>query len=124
RSDVTAYIKDRLTNSTDDQLYVTPRSRQFGIRPGVLRFLAKRRLVRTDIETCNGVSRKTVTLEAVRLFNSKYVSDCQIAREIDQPAGYLRTELAGMKIKPVSGPSIDYGPQYIFSRLDIPNVKL
>lgn len=124
RSEVNAYIKDRLTNSTDDQVYVTPRSRQFGIRPDVLRFLAQRGLVRTDIETCNGVSRKTVTLEAVRLFNSKYVSDFQIAREIDQPTGYLRRELARMKIKPVSGPSVDYGPQYIFSRADIPNVKL
>ncbi len=117
RNEVKEYLEKKFQGHGREVFWSPTRLKEFGMEPEVLYFLAAKGLIRTNRDA--GIDTYKITPNAIRSFRSKYVFAAEIANEIGATTKLLLTELHRLKINPVSGISIDYGPQYVFRRHDI-----
>jgi hypothetical protein len=124
RQDIKQYLNAKRVNP-DQTFELSAEVRELPFKPGTLHFLARKKLVQTRMKTHKGLRCRIITREAVLTFTSKYVAATTVAIEVGiQTTEALIRVLKSQQIYPISGPSIDCGPQYFLRRTDLANLNL
>jgi hypothetical protein len=118
RVDVTKYVKEKLANKGDG-LFILEEDARLCFRPRALYFLARKGLIKTKSSARTGGKFRTITRKASLAFQSKYVTARAVASEIGTSIPFLVPALISLGINPVSGPSVDDGPIYLFKKSEI-----
>jgi len=87
-----------------------------------LRHLIKTGLIRATKGTHKSAVQWAIKIEDIQAFDEEYVFASSIARKINLPVTTTSSRLHSLGFSPVSGPSIDDGKTYLFSRSDLRSV--
>ena len=123
RQDVELYVKNALADKAEC-LQLEGGIAGHGFKAKTLYFLARKGLIETKRETHGRVKCRIITRDAIRRFESTYVPAGRVARELSTRSNFLIRVLMSQQVYPVSGKSVDGGPQYIFRRADIASLNL
>ena len=124
RQEIEHYLEANRRGNPDETFQLPVEGRGLPFKPGTLHFLARKKLIETTVKTHKGLRCRTITPEALLFFTSKYVAASKVPREAGTRTDSLIQVLKSHKIYPISGPSIDCGPQYFFRRTDLANLNL
>jgi len=119
KQDIQQYLKTKLTGKPRETFKLDTEGRGLPFKPTTLHFLAHKKLIKTRVKTHKGLRCRLITREAILNFTARYVAAGSVAREIGTRTEHLIQVLKSHKIYPISGPSIDGGPQYFLSRTDL-----
>lgn len=122
RQEVEAYVRERLSHSP--RLKIVGGVMGHGFKARSLYQFARKGLIKTKDELKAGVTYRLITREAIEDFKSKYIGAGILAFEAGTSIEFLVESLKSQNINPVSGRSIDGGPQYIFRRSDLAGLNL
>ncbi|MGZ5434545.1 MAG: TniQ family protein [Pyrinomonadaceae bacterium] len=124
RREVDEYVRVKLSNRGGRKIAVTTAARDLKISPAAVHFLVAKGLIETTHGEQRGSLCRVVSPEAVRQFKRDYVTARSIAVEIGTTIYFLVKTLMLNGIYPVSGKSIDGGPQYILRSPDLAPLNL
>jgi hypothetical protein len=124
KEEIKHYLKTKLTGKPDETFQLATEGRGLPFKPRTLHFLARKKLIETKLKTYKGLRCRLITWEAILIFTSKYVAAGSVAREIGTRTEHLIQALKSHKIYPISGPSIDGGPQYFLRRKNLAALNL
>ena len=124
KQEIKQYLKTKLSGNPDETFQLDTEGRALPFKPRTLHFLARKKLIETKVKTHKGLLCRIITREAVLTFTSKYVAAVRVAREVGTRTEHLIQVLKSHKIYPISGPSIDGGPQYFLRRTDLATLNL
>ena len=116
KQEIQQYLKIKLTDKLHETFKLETEGRGLPFKPTTLHFLAHKKLIKTRVKTHKGLRCRLITRKAILNFTSKYVAAGSVAREIGTRTEHLIQVLKSHKIYPISGPSIDGGPQYFLRR--------
>jgi hypothetical protein len=119
KQEIKQYVKTKLTGKPHETFKLDTEGRGLPFKPTTLHFLAHKELIETKVETQKGLRCRLITREAILTFTSKYVAAGSVARAVGTRTEHLIQVLKSRKIYPISGPSIDGGPQYFLRRTDL-----
>ena len=123
RQDVELYVKNALADEAEC-LQLEGGIAGHGFKAKTLYFLARKGLIETKREKHGRLKLRIITRDAIRRFESSYVPAGRVARELSTRSNFLIRVLMSHQVYPVSGKSVDAGPQYIFRRADIASLNL
>jgi hypothetical protein len=119
KQEIQQYLTTKLTGKPRETFKLDTEGRGLPLKSRTLHFLAHKKLIETRLKTHWGLRCRLITREAVLNFTSKYVAAGTVAREVGTRSEHLIQVLKSHKIYPISGPSIDGGPQYFLRRTDL-----
>jgi hypothetical protein len=124
KQEIKQYLKTKLNGKRDETFKLVTEGRGLPFKPRTLHFLAHKKLIETKVKTHKRLRFRLITREAILIFTSKYVAAGSVAREVGTRTEHLIQVLKSHKIYPISGPSIDGGPQYFLKRTDLAALDL
>ena len=124
RQEVKQYVKTKLADETDERLKLIGGTIGHGFKARAIYFLARKGLIETKSETQGPRRSRIITREAILQFKSNHVAAGRVAREVGTRIDFLIRVLKSHKVYPVSGNSVDGGPQYILRRADLVSLNL
>lgn len=124
KQEIKQYLKTKLTGKPDETFRLDTEGRGLPFKPRTLHFLAHKKLIETKVKTHKGLRCRMITRNAILIFTSKYVAAGSVAREVGTRTEHLIQVLKSHKVYPISGPSIDGGPQYFLRRTDLAALTL
>ncbi len=119
KQEIQQYLKTKLTGKLHETFKLETEGRGLPFKPMTLHFLAHKKLIKTRVKTHKGLRCRLITRKAILNFTSKYVAAGSVAREVGTRTEHLIQVLKSYKTYPISGPSIDGGPQYFLRRTDL-----
>lgn len=119
KQEIQQYLKTKLNGKLHETFKLETEGRGLPFKPMTLHFLAHKKLIKTRVKTHKGLRCRLITRKAILNFTSKYVAAGSVAREVGTRTEHLIQVLKSYKIYPISGPSIDGGPQYFLRRTDL-----
>lgn len=119
KQEIKQYLKTKLTGKPRETFKLDTEGRGLPFKPTTLHFLAHKKLIKTRVKTHKGLRCRLITREAILNFTAKYVAAGTVAREVGTRTEHLIQVLKSHKTYPISGPSIDGGPQYFLRRTDL-----
>ena len=124
KQEIKQYLKTKLTGKPHETFKLDTEGRGLPFKPRTLHFLAHKKLIETKVKTHKGLRCRIITREAILIFTSRYIAAGSVAREVGTRTEHLIQVLKSHKIYPISGPSIDGGPQYFLKRTDLVALNL
>ncbi|MFY9622492.1 MAG: helix-turn-helix domain-containing protein [Pyrinomonadaceae bacterium] len=124
RQEVEAYVQEKLSHCADPLLKIDGGVMGQGFKARALYLFARKDLIKTKDELKAGVTYRLITREAIEDFKSKYIGAGILAFGAGTSIEFLVQSLKSQDVTPVSGRSIDGGPQYIFRRSDLAGLNL
>ncbi len=124
KQEIKQYLKTKLSGKPNETFQLATEGTRLPFKPRTLHFLARKNLLQTKVGTHKGLLCRIISSEAVLIFTSKYVAAGCVAREVGTRTEHLIQALKARKIYPISGPSIDGGPQYFLRRKDLAALSL
>ena len=119
KQEIQQYLKTKLTGKLHETFKLETEGIGLPLKSRTLHFLARKKLIETRVKTHKGLRCRLITRKAILNFTSKYVAAGSVAREVGTRTEHLIQVLKSYKIYPISGPSIDSGPQYFLRRTDL-----
>jgi len=120
RREVEGYVRHKLASRKAQKLYVTAAAKELGLNVIAVRFFASKGLIETE----KSKNRETITPAAARRFKSSFITARSLAEELGTTIYFLVKALTLSGVCPVSGKSVDGGPQYILRRADLASLDL
>jgi hypothetical protein len=84
-----------------------------------IRFLIKTNWLQAHKGTAKSSVQWSIDIDSIREFDQKYIFASAIAKQVNLPVRTISSRLRYHDISPVSGPEIDGGKTFLFSRKDI-----
>lgn len=119
KQEIQQYLKTKLTGKLHETFKLETEGTGLPLKSRTLHFLARKKLIETGVRTHKGLRCRLITRKAILNFTSKYVAAGNVAREVGTRTEHLIQVLKSYKIYPISGPSVDGGPQYFLRRTDL-----
>lgn len=122
KSQISGYTRELERIQIGETLSVPEVAKLLGIGLNNVRFLIKKGIIQTHRQAIKGRCDLRVSRGAINLFESTYVLPAKVARRLGTVSSRLTNLLIASGATPVSGPKVDGGLQYAFSKADIENV--
>lgn len=124
RKEFKEYVRRKNEDQSDCGFRLRGKAKEFRLSKELIYFLARKGLIESNQSLEGDRVFKAISPKAVESFQSRYVFAFEMARALSIPTKVLLRELQRLEIEPVSGPSMDYGPHYVFKRTEIDRLDL
>ncbi len=118
REEVHQHINTRADRRKESP-WIVAGAKKLGIRAEVAQFLASKGLMETGAKACQGNPSTAITREGILFFESTHLFAFDLARALGTTTSLLIRALRALDVHPISGKSIDDGPQYVFRKADL-----
>lgn len=107
-----------------DVLRPVDAARKLGVTRDVIYFFVRKGIIKRKTGTENITADLLIDKADLEAFDSTYLLSAKIAKALGTTPGYLANLFINIGIRPVSGPRVDGGRQFVFMKADVNKVDL
>jgi hypothetical protein len=122
--EISEYSHQQLQKLRGDDLSIVEAGKILGLRESAAFFLARKGILPTRTRSDNKRLGARVCREDIALFTSTYEIASKLSQRLGMSSGSLINLLATYSVRPISGPRVDGGIQYLFKRSDFYSIDL
>jgi hypothetical protein len=124
KKEVSDYARRQRCNQIGKTYSAPEAAKLLGVGKDVVYFLARKGILLSRNGVGERYSDLLISQDGLNEFNSTYALPAKIAARLGTVSGHLTSLLKTRGIRPVSGPHVDGGRQYVFMKSDLEGVNI
>jgi len=124
KEEVSDYARGQRCNQIGKTYSASEAAKLLGVGKDVVYFLVRKGILPSRNRSGERYSDLLISQDGLNEFNSTYTLPAKIASRLGTVSGHLTSLLKTRGIRPVSGPRVDGGQQYVFRNSDLEAVNI